>query len=764
MASLSDIKKGISAYTDQKKAEFKKSALESVYNVPIVGGIVEQRNQSKDKSFATGAKNYAAGKMKDALFSVPIIGGIAKQMERIKQKEEGRDNDDPNSDERTAGSFSKLAESSNEQVIILKKTNVILTQISDNVYNIAGKLGAELSSMEEVRQALLERDKQEAIDKQLAAGKAEEASLESKQAIALGKDNDQKIEKTKSSGMFDFLKGKLPIKDIIQTVLKGGLSFLKKAGGFLLRGLTLFTNPIGIAVAIVGTIGYGIYKYFTDDEFKDTVNNLFETAKTFIAEKFGKAKDLFSEYIVDPVVNFLAGVKDRVLNWMISVLKPYENTPIVGKIIKPSVEALEKMKSTPTISAKDEKEAASETSKLAGKFPAAADKQAPDTPEQNAALEADITKYVKLKDSNIDLTGMDPAVKKRLAAVAYEYFKNTGKKIQINSAFRDPKEQAELFAKYGSPRAARPGKSKHEVGLAFDMNSSDANQAIDMGLFDKYGFQRPIAAEPWHVEAKEARNSVADNPSNPGQAVLVSNAGKPTIPSGGVAVNENQLKQTASAGGGGEAVQTASNLPSAEPVKKESKQTSNAVAEPVKKESSAAAGVKSIDDYYSNLAAGRITVTGEQAPVERQQVMMGEEKDNYTKLSAENHRRRKKNVSAEPVKLDSNQAANAVAEPVKPDSGAAATDKKTTGSSITDSTAKSAAAPAEPVAIKPSTGSQVNQASMKVEQGYGNRQPVVSNINNNSSNMSSTEQGTRSKIPSPVANRGSLDNMSFSYA
>ena len=53
---------------------------------------------------------------------------------------------------------------------------------------------------------------------------------------------------------------------------------------------------------------------------------------------------------------------------------------------------------------------------------------------------------------------------------------------------------------------------------------------------------------------------------------------------------------------------------------------------------------------------------------------------------------------------------------------------------------------------------------MEVEQGYGNQQPAVSNINNSSSSMSSTEQGTRFKIPSPVANRGSLDKMSFSYA
>jgi hypothetical protein len=608
-------------------------ALAQLIKQGVVASVNNKKEQMKDS-------------MKESLMGMPLIGSMLQKK-------------DKHSDGKNVANFA------NEQVIILKKTNVVLTQISDNVYNIAGQLGAELSSLNEVKQIFKDRARQEAIDKQRASGIAEESGLEAKQAMQLGSDNKPKADdKKQSGGLFDFLKtGKLPIKDIIQTVLRGGLSFLRTAGGFLLRGLTLFTNPIGIAVAIVGTIGYGIYKYFTDDEFKDTVDNLFETAKKFIAEKFGQAGNLFSQYIIDPVVNFLTGVKDKVLDWMISVLKPYENTPLIGKIVNPSVEALEKMKSTPTITATDQKEATSETSRLASRYPAAADKQTTATPEENAALEADITKYVNLKDSSIDLAGMDPAVKKRLAAVAYEYFNNTGKKIQINSAFRDPKEQAELFAKYGSPRAARPGKSKHEVGLAVDMNSVDANKAIGMGLFDKYGFQRPIASEPWHVEAKEARNSIADNPSSPGQAVLVSNGGKPTIPSDGVAVNENQLKQATPAGGGAETAQTVSDLPSAEPVKTESGQTTNMATE-----------------------------------------------------------------------------------------------------SGSESTAKSAAAPAEPVSAEPSTGTQVAQASMEVEQGYGNQQPVVSNIDNSRSSMSSTEQGTRFKIPSPVANRGSLDKMSFSYA
>ena len=631
MALLQAIKQGVSASVKEKKQEIKESIKESVYSIPLVGRVVRnmQEQQKGDKEEGGGEKQSAVNK--------------------------------------------KMLQSSETEIELLQKNNIILTQIADNIYNIAGKMGAELSSMKEVSQILEAQEKQKSIDQQKANAAKEEAGLEAKQAVPVGANGKPAQEGAKKEGggitsiIADFLKKKLPIKNIIQTVLRGGLSFLRSAGGMLLRGLTLFTNPIGIAVAIVGVIGYGIYKYFTDDEFKDTVDNLFESAKKFVAEKFSQAGDLLGEYILNPVVNFLSSMKDKVIDWLVSVLKPFEDVPGVGRLVKPSIDALEKMKSapktvTPTVTAEDVKQTASETDRLASKYPAATDKQTTATPEQNAALEADITKYVNLKDASIDLAGMDPAVKKRLAAVAYEYFNNTGKKIQINSAFRDPKEQAELFAKYGSPRAARPGKSKHEVGLAVDMNSADANQATSMGLFDKYGFQRPIASEPWHVEAKEARNSVPDNPSSPGQAVLVSNGGKPTIPSDGVPVNDNQLKQAAPAGGGAGTAQTASDLPSAEPVKTESGATTNLVT----------------------------------------------------------------------------------------DSGS-------------DSSAKSAAA-AEPISSEPSAGNQVTQASMDVEQGYGKQQPAVSNIDNSSSSMNSTEQGTRFQIPSPVANRGSLDKMSFSYA
>jgi hypothetical protein len=145
----------------------------------------------------------------------------------------------------------------------------------------------------------------------------------------------------------------------------------------------------------------------------------------------------------------------------------------------------------------------------------------------------DLSKFLKLQPG-VNLQGLEPGVQKRLAGMASEYFNATGQKIQINTAYRDSKEQAELFKKYGSPRAAPPGRSKHEVGLAFDMNSADANKAVGLGLFDKFGFARPVSAEAWHVEAKEARGGSPDNPAAPGKTVKVAGAGgKETSPDTG---------------------------------------------------------------------------------------------------------------------------------------------------------------------------------------------------------------------------------------
>jgi len=147
----------------------------------------------------------------------------------------------------------------------------------------------------------------------------------------------------------------------------------------------------------------------------------------------------------------------------------------------------------------------------------------------------DLAKYVRLKDGSVNLNGLNPQMKERLAGLAKEYNEKTGQKIQINSGYRSPEEQAALYAKIGPPNAAPPGRSRHESGLAIDMNSADANKATELGLMAKYGFTRPVRGETWHVEPIESakRGPTPDNPYKPGAPVAVANNGKVASPETG---------------------------------------------------------------------------------------------------------------------------------------------------------------------------------------------------------------------------------------
>jgi hypothetical protein len=129
--------------------------------------------------------------------------------------------------------------------------------------------------------------------------------------------------------------------------------------------------------------------------------------------------------------------------------------------------------------------------------------------------------FIRLNSSSINLNGLVPGMTRRFTAMAAEFNQRTGRKIGVNSAYRSPQEQAELFRRYGSPRAARPGRSRHEVGLAIDINSVDGNALAQMGLLNKYGFIRPVRGEAWHIEPVESRNGqpLPDNPYTPGQPI-----------------------------------------------------------------------------------------------------------------------------------------------------------------------------------------------------------------------------------------------------
>lgn len=111
-------------------------------------------------------------------------------------------------------------------------------------------------------------------------------------------------------------------------------------------------------------------------------------------------------------------------------------------------------------------------------------------------------------DSNTNFGKADPNALKALAAMNDEFMAKTGKPFLVNSAWRSTQEQIVVYnralAKYGAAKvgsyAARPGYSRHEYGLAFDIHSPHATMLFKMGLLSKYGFARTVIAEVWHIE------------------------------------------------------------------------------------------------------------------------------------------------------------------------------------------------------------------------------------------------------------------------
>ncbi len=99
----------------------------------------------------------------------------------------------------------------------------------------------------------------------------------------------------------------------------------------------------------------------------------------------------------------------------------------------------------------------------------------------------------------VDIGNLHPAMRENLEKMASEYFDLTGKRIVLNDGFRSFKQQSLMKQKYG-PRAAAPGSSLHEFGLAGDADTAMLDDLEKLGLMKKYGFTRPVGGEKWHFE------------------------------------------------------------------------------------------------------------------------------------------------------------------------------------------------------------------------------------------------------------------------
>ena len=111
------------------------------------------------------------------------------------------------------------------------------------------------------------------------------------------------------------------------------------------------------------------------------------------------------------------------------------------------------------------------------------------------------TKFVRLKGGEL-LHHAAAAAFQRMSARARE----EGVALRVTSGYRSRREQRWLYERYRKglgPKAARPGRSNHQRGLAVDLVVGGVTSFTYEWLTShacRFGFRRTVASEPWHWE------------------------------------------------------------------------------------------------------------------------------------------------------------------------------------------------------------------------------------------------------------------------
>ena len=86
----------------------------------------------------------------------------------------------------------------------------------------------------------------------------------------------------------------------------------------------------------------------------------------------------------------------------------------------------------------------------------------------------------------------------------------SGHAIRLNSGFRTVAEQEEVWNAYRNgkgAKAARPGRSNHQSGIAFDLNTRSFSSPLYAWMVEngpRHGFIRTVSREHWHWEHRPA--------------------------------------------------------------------------------------------------------------------------------------------------------------------------------------------------------------------------------------------------------------------
>ena len=124
--------------------------------------------------------------------------------------------------------------------------------------------------------------------------------------------------------------------------------------------------------------------------------------------------------------------------------------------------------------------------------------------------------YIKL-GPGVSLDGLNPELLTNFNGMVEEYGTTTGQSVYVTSGKRS-REQQEALYKKDPKKAAKPGGSLHEFGLALDVSSSTLDALDKSGLMKKYGFTRPVGGETWHMEAAGIQGNIDGAKRDPNYA------------------------------------------------------------------------------------------------------------------------------------------------------------------------------------------------------------------------------------------------------
>lgn len=96
---------------------------------------------------------------------------------------------------------------------------------------------------------------------------------------------------------------------------------------------------------------------------------------------------------------------------------------------------------------------------------------------------------------------LDPSFSSSLVA----FINASGGKVRPGSGYRSYEEQAQLYADWkngvpGQARAARPGHSQHNFGMAMDLQFGPGGREWAHENAARFGLYFPMSDEPWHIQ------------------------------------------------------------------------------------------------------------------------------------------------------------------------------------------------------------------------------------------------------------------------